>query len=367
MIKKTMKIVLIIVSLTILLLLSFSGCISNNKTNNIANVELEGFSHHEIFELPTNFFSSLSFTLQNKGDEIAKNVKLNVDIKDNSGNEVYNKDMNLNYTFDPEEEIVQSIDVFYNIDNTQLEANISISWDGGINEYTIFFEPQFKDYSDVALESLTHHESYNSSNGYIASVDLLIQNRGNIIADNVIIHVIVDDNEGNEIYNKEENLIPSISPWEVKTNEIIIPYDYIDTHLDLSITISWDGGVNHYTRSFEPEYKEYADVKLDNMTHYEHHKIFFGYASIISFIFQNKGDAIAENINLNIDIKDNNGNELYNTDSILTSSLLPGEIKPHDITVKYDFDVTHINLSITISWDGGSNKYSESYEPRIFF
>ena len=98
MIKKTMKIVLIIVSLTILLLLSFSGCISNNKTNNIANVELEGFSHHEIFELPTNFFSSLSFTLQNKGDEIAKNVKLNVDIKDNSGNEVYNKDMNLNLT-----------------------------------------------------------------------------------------------------------------------------------------------------------------------------------------------------------------------------------------------------------------------------
>jgi len=365
--QKMMIFVLLAVVGVVLLSVLFTGCTSNNNSNNSADVKLEGFSHHETFELPSRYISALSFTLQNTGYYSAENVKLHIDIKDNDGNEVYNKEVIVTSPLDPDTEKVQLIDVPYDLDDAQLDVDILISWDGGTNHYTRSFEPEFKEYADVILESMTHHESYDSSNGYTASVDFLIQNRGNVIADNVKIHVIVKDNGGNENYNKEENVIPLLLPWEVKTHKITVPYDFDDTRLDLSITVTWDYGVNHYTRSFEPEFKEYADIKLDSMTHYEHYKLFVGYVSTVTFILQNKGSATADNVKIHIIAHDNDGNEAYNSEMTVISSLIPGEIKSHEITVPYNFDDTRLDLSITVSWDGGSNNYSESYEPRIFF
>ena len=366
--KKNMKIFFIIAAVgAILLSVLFTGCTSNNNSNNVANVELEGFSHHESFELPTRYISALSFTLQNKGNAIAEDVKLYVDINDNDGTEIYNKEVTLNSTISPDEEKVQLIDVPYDFEISQLNVNISISWDGGTNYYTRSFEPEFKEYADVLLESLTHHESYDLTNGYTSSIDLLIQNRGNIIADDIKIHVIVKDNDGNENYNKEETVLPIILPWEVKNYEILVPYDFDDARLDLSITITWDGGTNYYTRSFEPEFKEYADVKLESMAHYEHYVLYVGYVSTVTFTLQNKGDATAENVKLIVSAEDNNGYELYNSEITISSLLVPGEIKSHEIAIPYDFEDTRLDLSITVNWDGGSNNYSEIYEPKISF
>ena len=365
--QKIIILVLLAVIVTMLISVLFTGCTSNNNSNNVADVKLEGFSHHETFELPAHYVSDLSFTLQNKGDAIAENVMLYISIVDNYGIEIYNKEITFNSALSPNEEIVQSIDLPYDLYDTQFDVGISVNWDGGTNQYTRSFEPEFKEYSDVVLESMTHHESYNSSKGYTASINLLFQNRGNLIAENVKIHVIARDDGGNENYNKEENLIPLLSPWEVQSYEITVPYDFDDTRLDLSITVIWDNGTNEYARSFEPEFKEFSDVQLDIMTHYEHYKLFVGYVSTANFIFQNKGSTEANNVDIHIIANDNYGNEVYNGEILLNHSLMPGEIKFHEITIPYDFDDTHLDISITVNWDGGSNNYSESYEPKIFF
>ena len=365
--KKMIISVLSTVVVILLLLTLFTGCTSNNNTNDFADVRLVGFSHHQKFELPSRCISTLSFTLQNKGNSIAENIKLHVDVWDNNGNEVYNKEVTLNSTLDPDEEKVQSIDVIYDLNDTHLDADVSINWDGGVNHYTKSFEPEYKEYTDVILESMTHHESYNLSTGYETSVNLLLRNRGNMIAEFVGIHVLVYDNSGNVEYNKEEDVIPSLLPWEIKAIEIKIPYDFDDTRLDLTITVSWDGGVNQYNRSFEPEFKEYADVKLDSMTHYEHYKLFVGYVSTVTLILQNKGSVPADNVKIHVIAHDNNDNEEYNSEVTIVPVLLPGEIRPHEITIPYDFDDARLDLTITVSWDDGMNHYNRSFEPKIFF
>jgi hypothetical protein len=364
--KMISSIILAIVGLFLLSVL-FTGCISNNNSNKAADVKLEGFSHHETFELPTWYISSLSFTFQNTGNANAKNVSLYIYINDNIGSEVYNKELILNSTLGPNEENVQSIDVPYYLENLQLNVDITISWDGGTNHYNKTFKPKFKEYADVLLESITHHESYNPSNGYTSKINFLIQNRGNIIADNVKIHVIVKNNNGNEDYNKEENVASSLISWEVKNYNITIPFEFYDISFNLSIIITWDGGMNHYTRSIEPEFIEYADVNLESMTHYEHYKLFVGYTSIVNFIFQNKGSKPADNVEIHITAYDTYGDEIYNDVMPIFPQLIPGEIESHEIIVPYDFNDTSLYIYVTIVWDGGSNNYSESFEPRILF
>ena len=367
---KQKMIIFVLLAIVGIFLLSvlFTGCTSNNSVlNDRADVKLEGFLHHETFELPSRYISTLSLTIQNKGNAIAEDIELHVNIKDNDGNEVYNKEISINSSLGIDEEKVQSIDVFYDLDDTQLDVNISISWNGGINQYTKSFTPEFKEYADVTLEKLSHYENYSFSYGYSASVILLIQNRGNNVADNVKIHVIVNDNSGNENYNKEENVMPLLLPWEITTYEITVPYDIDDSSLDFSITITWNGGINLYRKSFEPEFKEYADVKLDSMSHYEHYRLFFGYVSTVTFIIQNKGSTTADDVKIHIIALDNHGDEAYNSEMTVISSLKSGEIKSYEITIPYDFDDTQLNLSVTIIWDGGSNNYSESFEPKIFF
>jgi hypothetical protein len=345
----------------------FMGCTSNNNSKKGADVTLEGFSHYETFEFPIQYISALSLTLQNIGNTIAENVTLHLEIKNNEGNEIYHKEATLNSSLDPDNYRVRSIDVPCYLEDTQLDVNISISWDGGVNHYTRSFTPEFKQYSDVMLESMTHHESYNISNGYTISVDFLMQNRGNLNAENVKIHVIVNSSTGNEIYDTKENVIPILLPWEVMVHEITFPYELDDTDLKLTISLIWDNGVNHYTRSFTPEFKQYPDVTVDSMTHFEHYKLFIGYVSMVTLLLQNKGNVTADNVKMHIIVNDQDGNEQYDSEIAVISPLIPGEIKPQEITIPYDFDDTMLDISITLTWDGGANNYSKSFEPRIFF
>ena len=365
--QKIIKSILLTAVVTVLFSVLFTGCTSNNITTNAANVKLEGFSHQETFEVPASYISTLSFTFQNKGNTIAENVNLNVDIKDNFGNEIFSKEVTLNSALAPDEVTVQTIDVIYKIEESQLNLDISINWDGGNNNYNRSYVTEFKEYADIILESMTHHENYNLSNGYTASVDLLLKNRGNMIAYDVKINVLVHDNIGNEEYNREENVVPLLMPWEVKSYAITVPYDFDDARLNFSITITWDGGVNQYIRSFVPEFKEFADVILESMTHYERYKVFTGYVSTINFIFQNKGSATADNIKISIIVNDNYGDEKYNSEATGISLLIPGEINSYEITVPYDFVDKLLDISIKITWDGGSNNYTQSFEPKILF
>ena len=361
---KKNKIILAIFGIMLLSIL-FTGCTLENNSNKGADLKLEGFSHHENFGLYTGDISAISFIIQNNGNSIADNINLDINIKDNNGNENYKKEIILSSALDPNEEKVESIDVPYDLDDTQLDVNILVNWDGGTNHYNWSYEPKFKEYADVVLQSLTHYESYDLSNEYTSSVSLVLQNKGNIIADEVKIHVIVNDNSGNEIYNKEENVVPLLLPWEVKSYNITIPYEIDATQMDFLITVSWNSGENYYTRSFEPEFKENANVKLDSMRHFEHYKLFVGYMSTVTFILQNQGSTTADNVKIYIIAYDNNGNELYNSEMNVISSLIPGEIVSHEITVPINFDESRLDFSINVTWAGGSNNYFESFEPRI--
>ena len=359
-----------LIAIIIIMLVSiiFTGCTSNEKIlNDRANVKIERFSHQETFELPARYISTLSFTIQNKGNAIAENITLHINVKDNDGNEIYNKEITENSSLGLDEEKSQSINVLYDLDDTNLNVNISIIWNGGINHYNTSFKPEYKLYSDVVLEGITHYESYNYSYGYTTSVTLLIQNRGNLNANNIKIHTIINNNSGHEDYNKEEDVMPILLPWEIKTHEIKVPFNSDDKQLNLSIIIIWDDGINHYNMSFKPEYKEYADVKINSMTHYEHYRLFFGYVSTLTFILQNKGSETADNVRVHVIAHDNDGNEEYNTELIAITSLSPGGTTSYEIEVPFNFNDKLLNLSITVSWDGGSNSYSESYEPKIFF
>ena len=365
--KKKTVLILFIIVISMVFSVSFSGCISNNNLNNVADVRLEEVSHHETFALPTQYVSIISLAIQNKGNKIADNVKIHVKIHDNDGNELYDKEEDVISLLNPEQVKVELINVPYDLDEIRLNLDITVSWDGGVNQYNRSFEPEFNKHADVFLVSLTHHENYNLSNKYTSEVSFVFQNKGNMIAENVNFHVSVYDNNGNEEYNKEEGLTPLFLPWEVKIFEITVPYDFDDTLLDFSITVSWDGGVNHYTRSFEPEFNELADVKLDSMFHYEYYKLAVGYMSTVSFIFQNKGSVTADNVKIHVTVYDNDGNEEYNEGLTSIPFLLPGEIKFHEITTPYDFDDARLDLNITISWDGGTNHYTKSFEPKITF
>jgi hypothetical protein len=77
--------------------------------------------------------------------------------------------------------------------------------------------------------------------------------RSNAIAKDVTIEVMTTDQDGNVQYTSENNVIGALVPGDLVVHEISITYTVYVKHLDLNITVKWDGGQNQYTRSFTPK------------------------------------------------------------------------------------------------------------------
>jgi len=362
-----MKKLLLPVLFLLVLSVVLSGCtsVTNKNIERSSDVKLEGFSHYEALDLQQNYVSTLTFTLQNTGNVTAQNVILQINIENISKDEIYNKELILNSSLQQKEVQVLSVHVPYTLHDSKLYVNIDIIWDGGVNNYMRSFNLSLYKFANVVLDNMLHYESYNSSYGYETQINFFIQNKGNTIANNVEIHVVVSDYSGAIEFDNSLQPIISYLPGEIRDYKITIPYDNEGFLLNLSITINWNGGVNYINRSFIPKFREYADVVMESMTHYEHYKLFEGYRSTVTFVIQNTGNENADSVQMHLIIYDKSGNQDYNYDAIMESFMAPGEIKSYEFTIPYDINDTFLNLNLTVSWDGGKNAYSETFKPKI--
>ena len=219
-----------------------------------ANVQLDYLTHHEQLEFPDIHISHVNFTVRNTGNTIAEDVKAYIIVYDQDNNELFNQDVNVTALLRPEEFTNYSFDIFYDLEDNLLGLNITVKWDAGENNYTQSFSPEFIEKVDVQLENMTHFERYRLFVGHTSNIDFIFQNRGNEPAKNVALEVVAKDQDGNINYDQESNVIGMlILPGAIVTHEISIPYDFDDVLLNLTITVKWIGGENHYIRSFTPK------------------------------------------------------------------------------------------------------------------
>lgn len=218
-----------------------------------ADVQLDYLTHHERVEFPDEHISYVNLTLRNTGNTVAKDIKANIVVHDEDNNEQYHQEVNVSTRLIPGEFTSYGIDIFYDLDDVLLDLNITIKWNTGENNYSRSFSPEIIEQANVQLENMTHFERYRLLVGHISTVDFILQNRGNEIAEDVTIEVITQDQDRNIQYTKESNVITVLVPGEIVTHEISIPYDLNDEILNLTITVKWTGGENQYIRSFTPE------------------------------------------------------------------------------------------------------------------
>jgi hypothetical protein len=223
------------------------------KIIDYANVQLDFMTHHERIEFPDIRISHVNFTLRNTGNMVAKDVKSNIVVQDEDNNEQYHQEVNVSTQLIPGEFISYGIDIVYDLDDILLNLTITIKWNTGENNYSRSFSPEVIEQANIQLENMTHFERYRLLLGHLSTVDFILQNRGNEIAEDVTIGVIAQDQSGNIQYTKESNVITELIPGAIVVHEISIPYDYDDIRLNLTINVKWTGGENQYTRSFTPE------------------------------------------------------------------------------------------------------------------
>jgi len=223
------------------------------KIIDYANVQLDYMTHHERVEFPDVHISHVNLTLRNTGNTVAEDVKANIVVHNENNIEQYNQEDNVSIQLIPGEFASYEIDIHYDPLDTQLDLNITIKWNTGENNYSRSFSPEIIEQANVQLENMTHFERYQLLVGHISTVDFILQNRGNEIAENVTIEVIAQDQSGNIQYTKESNVIMALLPGAIVVHEISIPYDLDDKILDLTITVKWPGGDNQYTQSFTPK------------------------------------------------------------------------------------------------------------------
>lgn len=358
------SITLFLISLLVIPSILFSGCVSENPAK-AANVILTNMTHVETLQSPIGYTTTITFSLQNIGDTSAKNITMRVIVHDNDGNEPFNSEESVISILDPNAVTPHKINLFYDLDDETLNLNITIRWDAGEHNYTRSFVPKIIEYANVQLDYMTHHERIEFPDIHISHVNFTLRNTGNTVAEDVKANIVAKDEDNNEQYHQEVNVSTRLIPGEFISYGIDIFYDLDDILLDLTITIKWNTGENNYSRSFSPEVIEQANVQLENMTHFERYRLLLGHISNVDFILQNRGNEIAEDVTIGVIAQDQSGNIQYTEESNVITTLIPGAIIVHEISIPYDLDDKILDLNITVKWTDGENQYTRSFTPQL--
>lgn len=111
--------------------------------------------------------------------------------------------------------------------------------------------------ANVEVESYSHEESVQAIGGFVSEVSFTLTNTGGSDAENVDIHVIAYDGEGNVQYDETTSVTSSLRPEESTTHMVTISYQVLtDDRLDLDINVQWEGGQNSYEESYQVEVLE---------------------------------------------------------------------------------------------------------------
>ncbi len=342
--------------------IAISGCVTTAQT---ADVVLTNMTHQETPDALHEYKSMITFSVQNIGDAAAKDVTLVVRVYDNNEDEQYNTTDLISSQLDSLSVISHSIFIYYDTDDVSFDLNITVRWSTGEHSYTQSFIPQPNNYANVQLDYFTHHELAIEPNLQISQVILTFRNTGDIPAENVSVTMHVLDQDNTEHLSQTDNITSRLPPGAIITHEVNISYDQDDIILDLNISIQWSTGRNVYSKSFVPQIIEEANVQLENVTHFERNQIFVGPISTVNFILQNRGNTIAEDVRIQINAQDQNGNSRYSRESTVALILMPGEITVFTISVPYDVDDERLDFTIITKWNGGENSYTKSFIPEL--
>jgi hypothetical protein len=99
------------------------------------DVFLQNISHKET-QNSSGYSSTITFLLLNDGDFEAKNIQINVTVYDPDGNEKFADQVPVVSLLIPDDSATSQIIVPYDSDDTSLNIEITVLWDGGFNQYT---------------------------------------------------------------------------------------------------------------------------------------------------------------------------------------------------------------------------------------
>lgn len=108
--------------------------------------------------------------------------------------------------------------------------------------------------ANVILRSYGHDETFRLLGGFVSQVTFTVTNKGSADAEEIRIHPIVYDGEGNVEYDFETSVASTLRPEESTTHTIRVNYNYFsDDRLKMDVTVMWEEGQNAYEESYEPE------------------------------------------------------------------------------------------------------------------
>jgi hypothetical protein len=100
-----------------------------------ANVELINFTHNEHIEFEEFLVSTVTFTLENTGQEPANNVDLYVKALDQDNNIQYEDEISVVGELEYKENITKEITIDYDIIDQFLNLDIIVKWENDQNQY----------------------------------------------------------------------------------------------------------------------------------------------------------------------------------------------------------------------------------------
>lgn len=108
--------------------------------------------------------------------------------------------------------------------------------------------------ANIILKDYGHEETFRIIGGFVSQVTFTVTNKGMGEAEEIRIHPIVYDDNGNVQYDFETSVASNLRPEESTTHTIRVNYQFLtDDRLHMDITVMWKDGQNAYEESYEPQ------------------------------------------------------------------------------------------------------------------
>lgn len=238
--KKILFTILISIIITGFLTL-FSGCLEEGGTKNI---ELSTYIHNESY-VNGDFISQITFIITNEGNNPTDNTTLKINVFDQDGEELYDKNIIISDTLSPGENISKVAFVNYGKNDTSLNFTVDILWDDQENQYS---ESIMLDdiSSNVKLVNISHKDRFLTDDFYVNAITFNLKNTGQQPAHNISLFVKALDQDNNTEYENETAVAESLMHNENTTESITVDSNIVDELLSLNIEVKWDEGKNEY-------------------------------------------------------------------------------------------------------------------------